>query len=86
MLIQHRYVPDDYYSDNQSLVKTLNKKTPLSPLSPDWDLTEPTRAFVCENDITCKHVKGHQDDRSSELDLIAEANVRADKLADFGRT
>ena len=77
--------PHRYYCDNSSLINALNKKEPLPPLSPEWDLTEPTRQYVQSNNVRCEHIKGHQDRDNTTLTDIAKFNVKADSLADQGR-
>ena len=77
------FIPERYYSDNEALIDALNSTTPLKPLSPEWDIIEPTRQKVQAHNAKCEHIKGHQDKNTplESLSTIAKLNITADKMA-----
>ena len=76
MFLENKIIPDLYICDNEDLVKALNTESPLKPLTPEWDIIEPTRQFVQLHRIKCEHVRGHQDKHVEYEDLhpIAKLN------------
>ena len=66
------------YLDNESVVNQLNQKWPLHPLKPEWELLEPTRQLVQQENLYIQHVKGHQDLKHPKTSREAHYNHQAD--------
>ena len=85
-IFRYHRIPKKYYCDNIALIRQLNNGKPLHPLSPEWELVEPTRKIFVTENVHSAHVKGHQDDDHSncELSPLAKLNIIAHQQADRG--
>jgi hypothetical protein len=57
----------------------------ISSKIPDYDVLGAIRAILKDENFDYKHVKGHQDRVSQNLDLLALLNIEVDKLANQAR-
>lgn len=75
--------PKKFLCDNEAFLDALTSTSPLPPLTPEWDIIEPTRQSLKKLMTTCQHVKGYQDDdiEYKMLSPMAELNVQADRKA-----
>jgi RNase H len=81
--------------DNKTVVNTINtlrhrKMNIKQQYSPDMDIiraiTIGIKAIAHRIDLKISHIKGHQDKKSSKLNLKAQLNITADELATKGLT
>ena len=80
-LMHHNVVKAKFFSDNESLVKQVQKTRRLHPLQPDWELVEPVRKFANLHQMPTQHVKGHQNPQNPKTPYEAHLNIQADELA-----
>ena len=61
-LIVHKQRPRIIACNNATVVEKLKSPTPLGPLTPEWDVLEPARKIIAQENIEVRWLKGHQDD------------------------
>ena len=69
------------YIDNKGVVCRITQDRPIHPLQAKWELLEPTKIYVKQNQITVEHIKSHQDLWKPTPPWEAHLNHKADRLA-----
>ena len=71
-------LPSTILCDNESVIKNLEKDTPLHPLCFEWDCIEYASCLVHQNKIACHHVRGHYDRKKSEDEMSEEERLHCE--------
>lgn len=69
------------YTDNNAVVKKVNEPYPLHPMQKEWELIEPARRKVQEEQLRVDHVQGHQEKKKQKLTWVEQLNIEVDKQA-----
>ena len=77
MMVQKKIIPNAFFCDNKSVIQKMSQTKRLHPLAPEWDLLEPLRMLVEDQNVKCSHVKGHRDEEVEEVELrkIEKINI-----------